>query len=478
MGIIIDGTNAAGNIDLGTNGTITDLAVGGLPDGTVDADTIAAAAKYDDTNLRKDLATLALQTAVDTNRKAYNLNNSFIDQFEDDTGIATETNVDRNTTDECVSSVVDAVVTFTFNGSGTHDKPRMYGAHPDTGVRSQSGGWTNDSIEGGGVDIKTINYADFAYDLAHDFTSRMYYVLENSNTHTDTTYTSSGILIIRNTSATTGKAPTYDGSSIFRGMQVSGSDHTPYTTSPAVLDDYVLTSAYASHINLTSFSAGSTHQTHGGDRDETYDMASDNSNGSYFATRWSGDNQQQCGGSRVTYDESESKIEVDFFNTSGSRHTNSPTLTINNVPNTGRVIVFQGHNDNTSNWHTIYSSSLTMSSGSIGSTTSNATGTLIGSANTASSSRTKVSGTFLYKNASGTATIGTDLKIYFTCNGGTNWTEAASYTAGSDFSTGIKTVYLGETTCTAGTDVRYKAVWANQASGSKVTQLHGVGVNY
>ena len=82
------------------------------------------------------------------------------------------------------------------------------------------------------------------------------------------------------------------------------------------------------------------------------------------------------------------------------------------------------------------------------------------------------------RDRSGTATIGTDLKIYFTCNGGTNWTEAASYTAGSDFSTGIKTIYLGETTCTAGTDVRYKAVWANQAAGSKVTEVHGIGVNY
>ena len=36
MAITIDGTNAAGTINLGTNGTITNLAVGGLPDGTVD----------------------------------------------------------------------------------------------------------------------------------------------------------------------------------------------------------------------------------------------------------------------------------------------------------------------------------------------------------------------------------------------------------------------------------------------------------
>ena len=113
------------------------------------------------------------------------------------------------------------------------------------------------------------------------------------------------------------------------------------------------------------------------------------------------------------------------------------------------------------------------------STTTNATGTLIQSANTVGSAKTKVGGTMLYKDNAGTATLGTDLKIYFTCNGGTNWTEASSYSAITPvYSTGIKQVRLGETTCTSGTDVRYKAVWANQAASSKETQLHGIGVNY
>jgi hypothetical protein len=114
-------------------------------------------------------------------------------------------------------------------------------------------------------------------------------------------------------------------------------------------------------------------------------------------------------------------------------------------------------------------------------TTTNATGTLIQSANAVASNKTKVGGTMLYKDNAGTATLGSanDLAIYFTCNGGTNWTEAASYNAITPvYSTGIKQVRLGETTCTQGTDVRYKAVWANQASGSKETQLHGIGINY
>ncbi len=112
-------------------------------------------------------------------------------------------------------------------------------------------------------------------------------------------------------------------------------------------------------------------------------------------------------------------------------------------------------------------------------TTASATGTAIQNTNTVGSAKTKVGGTMLYKDLSGTATLGTDLKIYFTCNGGSNWTEATSYSAITPvYSTGIKQVRLGETTCTSGTDVRYKAVWANQASGSKETQLHGIGVNY
>ena len=109
----------------------------------------------------------------------------------------------------------------------------------------------------------------------------------------------------------------------------------------------------------------------------------------------------------------------------------------------------------------------------------NATGTLAQSANTVASSKTEVAGTMLYKDSVGTATIGTDLKIYFSCNNGTNWTEAASYNAITPvYSSGVKYVRLGKTTCTAGTGVIYKAVWANQSEDSKETHLLGIGTTY
>ena len=112
-------------------------------------------------------------------------------------------------------------------------------------------------------------------------------------------------------------------------------------------------------------------------------------------------------------------------------------------------------------------------------TVANATGSVIQAANAVGSAKTKVGGTLLYKDEAGTNTLGTDIKVYFTCNGGSNWTEAASYNAITPvYSTGIKQIRLGETTCTSGTDIRYKIEWANQAQDSKEAQIHGIGVNY
>ena len=47
-------------------------------------------------DLRNDIATLALHSAIADNKASYNLPNSFIDQFEDDSGIGSETDGDRN----------------------------------------------------------------------------------------------------------------------------------------------------------------------------------------------------------------------------------------------------------------------------------------------------------------------------------------------------------------------------------------------
>jgi hypothetical protein len=237
----------------------------------------------------------------------------------------------------------------------------------------------------------------------------------------------------------------------------------------------MLNDTYASAISVSGFSDNSN----SGVTDRSYDISSTNAVVRHYANSGTG-----YSGWEIVNDASANSITMKAF-TSGSFSNKSGDgeITVTNVPNTGRLYFVYGDAAGggaaTTYLSTTYNGGSTATYSSTTTQASNATGTLIQSANTVASAKTKVGGTILYKDNAGTATIGTDLKIYFTCNGGTNWTEATSYSAITPvYSTGIKQVRLGETTCTSGTDVRYKAVWANQASSSKETQLHGIGVNY
>ena len=328
---------------------------------------------YDDSNLRKDLLTLALQTAVDTNRKAYNLQNSFVDQFEDDTGIGTETNTNRSTSEYVTSAQSTAYRYLKFqytnpNGSGY---PKVY----ETNFYPQaSAGGT--AISKSGITGSMVDGSEY--------------------------------------SGSDGVAAAADGNeSTVLWLNDAGNSSTANMSFK--LD---FGSGVAHYIGSVKFK----HQQHNLVTNIQLLGSNDNTNFTSIGS-WAGPN----GGS--------------FLDNS-----------------TGGA------------WTDAYDTTYPV----------NATGTMISTVNTASSSRTKVSGVLLYKDNAGTATLGTDLKVYFSCNNGTNWTElgASDFTPGSDFSTGIKTSYLSEKTCTSGNQIKYKVEWANQAAGSKETQLHGIGVNY
>ena len=105
------------NIDASkiTSGSIADaripsLAASKIGSGTFADARIAAsnvsqhATSFDDNAIVNDLSTLALRSATSENAIAYNTNSSFVDVFQDDTGIGTETNTDRNAS-EYVSSI-------------------------------------------------------------------------------------------------------------------------------------------------------------------------------------------------------------------------------------------------------------------------------------------------------------------------------------------------------------------------------------
>ena len=196
--------------------------------------------KYDDTNIRKDLTTLALQTAVDTNRKAYNLVNSFIDQFEDDTGIGTETTADRST-DEYVSTVYPAVANIIPGWYKLH----QCGDVPYTSTWSGTNG-TNDSVV---MDYQRCDGAnnhypgvaiDYLFDLAGDFEINIFFNDTNGDISNNAWHTLNGF-VTTDTSKAAGASPTNLWDADLPNEDVSVMNGVHHSWSDVVHDDYVTT---------------------------------------------------------------------------------------------------------------------------------------------------------------------------------------------------------------------------------------------
>ena len=110
-------------------------------------------------------------------------------------------------------------------------------------------------------------------------------------------------------------------------------------------------------------------------------------------------------------------------------------------------------------------------------TVNNATGNFISNAVTASASTAKMGVVITYKDNTGTATLNTDLKVYLSADNGSNFTQV-TLVAQPNFATGVKMAIANDVTVTAGTQLKYKVEVANQAVGSKVTQITGVSMQY
>ena len=82
-----------------------------------------------------------------------------------------------------------------------------------------------------------------------------------------------------------------------------------------------------------------------------------------------------------------------------------------------------------------------------------------------------------YQDQAGTNALNTDIVLQLSADGGSNYTTA-TLTALPDFSTGIKMAKVNDLSVTAGTHLKYKISFANQASGSKEARIRGVSLQY
>ena len=98
-------------------------------------------------------------------------------------------------------------------------------------------------------------------------------------------------------------------------------------------------------------------------------------------------------------------------------------------------------------------------------------------ATTISSAVDEMSAVVLYKDTTGTATLNTDLKVSVSSDNGSNFTVLTLTDTGLLFSAGVKIATSNKVSTTSGTQLKYKVELINQ-SASKKTECAGVSLLY
>ena len=338
----------------------------------------------DTTKIDQSIATLGLHIGVADNKASYNLPSAFIDTFEDDSGILTETTADRDATGEYVST--------------------SYTSTTETSIAASdwSGGISGYTLTTGGADQTASNYGIYTdKTFSGDFT----FQADNSWT-----------------GGSTGMVGIFDN---------------------AEVGSFASSATDRGGLNNMTVSYWADSWYPGGDGNQAF-YGGSNVGSTYPATSGFDGNPRTVKLERVG-------TTIKIYTDDTLRHTYSQTSSV-----TFRGAI--GGQDASTNMQNIKWTEST--------TVNNATGTLISKAQTADAAVSSTSGVMLYEDSEGTGTLGTDLKVYFSSNDGTNWTEAASYGTPQSFVGSTKMVKLGKTTiANTGTAVKMKAEWANQAAG-------------
>ncbi|SVA36478.1 uncharacterized protein METZ01_LOCUS89332 [marine metagenome] len=429
-----DTTNAT-NIGSGTLatarlGSTIDLsgATVTLPAASVTAHVTA----FDDKDVRNDIATLALHSAVGANQAAHNLSNAFIDVFQDATGVATLTTCQRDPAGEFIASVVnDSAVKLLIHSDTSNGSTTFTDSSPSARTISVSGSVTHDtsqqkfgatSITFAGSDKELYTASSSDFNMTGDFTVDFWIRLG---------------------------AWVNDGSGVL-GMtdsNTAGGENTHLSLSNSSTGSLVLGIV----VGGTQVSSGFTPST-----------------GSWvhWALVRSG-----SGSNNITF-YINGVVEHQFTGT-------------NAIP-TGMVVI--GHSGN--RWSTSHmdeirvtndakwTSAFTPPTAAYNPVITNATGNFISTTQTANATVSVMDIIVLYKNNAGTNTLNTDLIAAISANGGTNY-QNVTLTAGGTFSTGVNIAVANNVTVTnTGTAPKYKISFANQALGSKEAQIHGVALLY
>ena len=456
-----------------TSGELANDRVAALPTSKITSGTFADAriaasnvsqhaTSFDDNKIVNDISTLALRQASDNNKSAYNTNSQFVDVFQDDTGIASNTNAPRNSS-EYVSTISTTSTLFAptiekiSNYSGGVNTPswgEQVGstmANPPKAQNSQYGGCIVNEL----------------WDLSADFTCKVFINNgDNNGALAGAQYSALGMIISNDTSISAGSDPNIFESSLSNTTWF-GTSHTSYT-------DF-LNSTAESAFGVSSFNNNYSDE---GNSNYSYNL---NGISDAHVSHYYNDGGTDEAGFVVQNVSSTNTITITAVDGSNNLRPSVGKVTVTNVPSSGRALIGFGlaATSNSRYFSTSFASGVTANGdhSSKTSVTVNASGNFISNAITAPSSVSSMGAIITYQDNAGTNALNSDIVLQLSADGGSNFTTA-TMTALPDFSTGIKMAKVNDLAVTAGTSLKYKISFANQALGSKEARIKGVSLQY
>ncbi len=383
---------------------------GSIADARIPASAVSQhATSFDDNKIVNDISTLAIRQASNENKGAYNSNSMSVDVFQDDTGIDTETNTDRDT-NEFVSSIQTVQTTSSITLNSSNYQTYMDITDDDfMSVMKRTAGSTDR------ISTEQTNNTNFGNGS----------VYENNNTITNAMEADlAGFIFASNASSSQYRIQNTDTSNTYRMIYVNFKlkDNVTFKPNGTVSFDARNGTSGWVDVDVYGVTSGLTQTNLITIPSPSGSMSGTISNSTFFPRI----------GFRMYHSQDQYPM-LDDLSITGD--VNAPVNTVN------------------------------------------ATGNFTGTTITAPSSVSEMGAIITYQDNAGTNALNTDIVLQLSADGGSNY-STATLTALPDFSTGIKMAKVNDLAVTAGTQLKYKISFANQASGSKEARIRGVSLQY